>query len=169
MGTSGRVVNSLDFFPALLLLPVRTFFTMEGSDTDSKFANFTLPTLKTFLKAQSQNVSGNKQLLIARDIGYPEMHFFHKIKIFWSAKKWCKDTFFHPPSPFPGNFCNCNSGGICTASKFYVQLSLLYTAWSNAYSEIGPEVTLWSLVTSQLRKRLQRAFTRANQLHWTTQ
>ena len=30
-------------------------------------------------------------------------------------KKWCKDTFFHPPSPFLGNFCNCNSSGICTA------------------------------------------------------
>ena len=33
-------------------------------------------------------------------------------------KKWCKDTFFHPPSPFPGNFCNYNSAGICTASQF---------------------------------------------------
>ena len=29
-----------------------------------------------------------------------------------------KTLFFHPPSPFPGNFCNCNSGGICTASQF---------------------------------------------------
>ena len=43
----------------LLLLPVRTFFTMEGGD--SGFGNFTLPTLKTFLEARSQNVSGNKQ------------------------------------------------------------------------------------------------------------
>ena len=57
-------------------------------------------------------------------------------------KKLCKDTFFHPPSPFLGNFCNCNSGGICTASQFKVQLPLLYTMWSNAYSEISPEVTL---------------------------
>ena len=45
--------------PWLLLLPVRTFFTMEGGD--SEFANFTLPTLKTFLEARSQNVSGKKQ------------------------------------------------------------------------------------------------------------
>ena len=62
MGGSGGVVNSLDFCPAslkLLLLPVRTFFTMEGGD--SEFANFTLPALKTFLEASSQNVSGNKQ------------------------------------------------------------------------------------------------------------
>ena len=35
------------------------FFTMEG--TDSEFANFTLPTLKTILEVRSQNVSGNKQ------------------------------------------------------------------------------------------------------------
>ena len=38
---------------------VRTFFTMEGGD--SEFANFTLPALKAFLEACSHNVSGNKQ------------------------------------------------------------------------------------------------------------
>ena len=37
----------------------RASFTMEGGD--SEYANFTLPTLKTFLEASSQNVSGNKQ------------------------------------------------------------------------------------------------------------
>ena len=46
LGSSGRVVNSLAFYPAslkqLLLLPVRTFFKMEGGD--SEFAKFTLPT-----------------------------------------------------------------------------------------------------------------------------
>ena len=47
------------YVPWLLLLPVRTFFTMEGDN--SEFANFTLPTLKTFLEDRSQNVSGNKQ------------------------------------------------------------------------------------------------------------
>ena len=65
LGDSGGVVNSLDFCPAslnipwLLLLLVRTFFTMEGGD--SEFANFTLPTLKVFLDAHNQNVSGNEQ------------------------------------------------------------------------------------------------------------
>ena len=39
---------------------------MEGGD--SEFANFTLPTLKAFLEARSQNVS--------RAIGCPKMHFF---------------------------------------------------------------------------------------------
>ena len=64
LGDSGGVVNSLDFCPASLkslgcLLPVRTFFTMEGGD--SEFANFILPTLRAFFEARSHNVSGNKQ------------------------------------------------------------------------------------------------------------
>ena len=57
LGGSGVVVNSLDFCSASL--PVRTFFTMEGGN--SEFANYTLPTLKAFLEARGQNVSGNKQ------------------------------------------------------------------------------------------------------------
>ena len=65
LGDSGGVVNSLDFCPASLkslgcfYFLVRTFFTMEGSD--SEFENFTLPTLNTFFEAHSHNVSGNKQ------------------------------------------------------------------------------------------------------------
>ena len=68
--------------------------------------------------------------------------------IFWLAKKLCKDTFFHSPPPFPCNFCKCNNNGIFTASQFYVQLLLLYTVCSNAYSEISLEVMLPPLVTS---------------------
>ena len=45
--------------PLAAFISVRTFFTMKGGD--SEFANFTLPALKTFLEARSQNVSGNKQ------------------------------------------------------------------------------------------------------------
>ena len=72
----------------------------------------------------------------------PTTAFFpHKLTIFWSTEKLCKDTFFHPPSPFPCNFCNCNSGGICTVWQFWVKLLLLYRAWTNAYSEISPETT----------------------------
>ena len=47
------------YVPWLLLFPVGTFLTMEGGD--SEFVNFTLPTLKTFLEARGQNVSGNTQ------------------------------------------------------------------------------------------------------------
>ena len=64
---------------------VRTFFTMEGGE--SEFAKFTLPALKVFLKARSYNVSVNKQQLVAHAIGCPKLHFFHKLAIFWSAEK----------------------------------------------------------------------------------
>ena len=47
---------------------------MEGGD--SEFAKFTVPTLKAFLKASSQSVSGNKQELVARAIGCQRTHFF---------------------------------------------------------------------------------------------
>ena len=87
---------------------------MEGGD--SEFANFTLPTVKTFLETHSQKVSGNKQKLVARAIGCPKTHFSANLQSSGQSKNDAKTLFFHPPSPFPGNFCNCNSGGICTAS-----------------------------------------------------
>ena len=67
LGGSGRVVTMLApltfdwhrLSPLAAFTSVHTFFTMEGSD--SEFANFTLPTLKAFLEARSQNVSVNKQ------------------------------------------------------------------------------------------------------------
>ena len=65
LGGSGGVVNSLDFCPASLkslgcfYFRCLTFFTMEGGD--NKFAKYTVPTLKAYLKVRSQNVSGNKQ------------------------------------------------------------------------------------------------------------
>ena len=42
----------------------------------------------------------------------PQDAFFHELTIFWWAKNDTKTFFSHPPSPFPGNFCNCNSGGV---------------------------------------------------------
>ena len=55
--TIGRFRHRLS--PLAAFTSVRTFFTMEGGD--SEFANFTLPTLKAFFEACSHNVSGNKQ------------------------------------------------------------------------------------------------------------
>ena len=46
---------------------------MEGGD--SEFVKFTLLTLKAILKARSQNVSGDKQQLVAHAIGCPKLHF----------------------------------------------------------------------------------------------
>ena len=80
---------------------------MEGRG-DSKFANFTLPALKAFFEARSHNVSGNKQLLVARALGCTKTLFF----FFFSTnsrssdqpKNDAKTLFVHPPSPFHGNF-----------------------------------------------------------------
>ena len=78
------------------------------------------------------------------------------------------DTFFHPPPPFPYNFCKRNSNGICTASQAYIQLPLLHTAWSSAYSEIGPKVAA-ATFRDFLCERLWRAFTCAKELRSTAQ
>ena len=88
--------------------------------------NFTLPTLKTFFEAHSQNVSGNKQELVSWAIGCPQTHFFHKLAIFWSAKKQRKDTFFHPPSHFPCNFCSCNSSILLILTNTIGNFSVWY-------------------------------------------
>jgi len=90
---------------------------MEGGD--SEFANFLLLTLKAFFEARSHNVSGNKQQLVARALGCPKMHFFLRTRdLLVSQKNVAKTLYFHPPSPFHGNFFSCNSTGICTASQF---------------------------------------------------
>ena len=52
-------------------------------DGDSEFAKFIVPTLKAFLKARSQSVSGNKQELVARASGCQKRHLFHALAIFW--------------------------------------------------------------------------------------
>ena len=66
LGGFGGVVNSLDFCPASLKSLGCFYFRCVLSSqwkavATSEPANFTLPTLKAFLEARSQNVSGNKQ------------------------------------------------------------------------------------------------------------
>ena len=68
---------------------------MEGSD--SEFVNFTLPTLKAFLEACSQNVSGKKQQLVACTTGCPKT----KLRSSGQLKNDAKTLFstLHPLSP----------------------------------------------------------------------
>ena len=92
--------------------------------------------------------------------------FPHELTIFWSAKHLCKDTFFpHPPSPFPGNFCNCSSGGI----NCFQILGSAFIVIHSVKQHILRNQPRSDAVTSRdfLHERLQRAFTHANQLHWT--
>ena len=88
--------NSLDFCPASLKsLGCFYFRCILSSQWKVVTVNFTQPTLKAFLEAHSQNVSGNKQYLVAHATECPKPHF-STLMLFWSAKKLCKDTF--PPS-----------------------------------------------------------------------
>ena len=69
---------------------------------------------------------------------------------------------FHPLSPVI--FATATVMAFVPLSQFQVQLPLLYTAWSNAYPEIGPEVTLRPLATSCTKdykghSRVQTSFT----------
>ena len=63
--------------------------SLKSLGGDNGFARFTVPTLKAFLKAYSQNVSGNKQKLefVAHATGCPKTHFAHALAIFQSAEK----------------------------------------------------------------------------------
>ena len=117
---------------------------MEGGG--NKFAKFTVPALKAFLKVGIYSKFVRQQP-VARAKGWQKTYFFHELAIFWLAEKRCKDTFFPFSITFPCNFRKRNNNGIFTASQFYVQFPLLYTVWSNASSEIGPEVTLQTLAT----------------------
>ena len=67
-------------------------------DSDSEFANFTLPTLKTILEAECV---WQQAVTCCSCYRMPQTHFFHKLVIFWSAEKWRKDSFstLHPLFP----------------------------------------------------------------------
>ena len=87
------------------------------------------------------------------------MHFFLRTRNLLISQKMTQTLFFHPPFPFHGNFCNCNNIGICTASRFFH----CYTQ-----REATPiQKSAWKCTATSrnfLRKRLQSAFTLANQL-----
>ena len=98
----------------------------------------------------------------------PQNAFFPKLAIFWSAKKQCKDTFFsthHPLSP------------VIFATATVVAFVLLCNSRFNFHCYTQCEANLLrnrpgndaATTCNFLRERLQRAFTRANQLHWTVQ
>ena len=54
----------------------------------------------------------------------PKQKFSTNSRSSGQPKNWHQNNFFHPPSPYAGNFCNYNNGGICTTSQFWVQLPL---------------------------------------------
>ena len=140
LGGSGGVVNSLDiclvslkshitvslfyiyiyiyiyiYLSLSIYIYIYIYMAAFTSGAYFEFANFTLPTLKTFLEARSQNFWRPVHNLLL----VPPNDFFSTNSPLSSGqpKKDAKTLFSHPPSPFPGNFYNCSSGGIYTASQ----------------------------------------------------
>ena len=89
--------------------------------------------------------------------------------IFWSAQKLHKNTFFHPPSPFPSNFCN--------STATVVAFVLLHNSRFNFHCYTQCEATPTQKSAREcaatscdiLHERLQSTFTLANQLRRITQ
>ena len=123
-------------------------FTMEGGD--SEFVNFTLPTLKTFLEAHSQNVSGKKQ----------NTRFPQTCDLLVSQKMM--QTLFSPPSiPLPRSFLQLQHW---QHLHCFTILGSTSTVIHSVKQQISPEVMLRSLATSCVKdykghSLLQTSFT----------
>ena len=145
LGGSGRVINSLKWLlpstaqvPWLFLLLVHTSFTitMEGSDAD-----FEAYSQRVWQQASTScscyMMPQNASLVLSP-----------------CTCDLLVSVIYYPLSPFPCNSCKRNSSSICTALQFYVQLPLLYTVWSNAYSKIGLEEVAATTLHDFLNERL---------------
>ena len=138
----------------MLLLPMRTFFTMEGDDTE--FANFTLPTLKAFLEARSHTVA-------ITCCSMPQNAFFLRTRDLLVSQKTTQRHFFSTLHPL---------STVIFATATVLAVVLLRDSRFNFHCYTQREATATHksarkyAATSRdfLRERLQSAFTLANQL-----
>ena len=123
LGDSGGVVNSLDFCPASLKsLGCFYFRCLLSSQWNAVRVNLRILHCQLYRHFWRPVVImclaiSNNLLLVLQDA--PKHAFFLRTRdLLVSQKTTQKHVFSHPPSPFHGNFCSCNSIGICTASQF---------------------------------------------------
>ena len=137
----------------MLLIPVHTFFTIEGGD--SEFANFTLPTLKAFLVARSHNLSGNKQ-------------FFLWTRDLLVSQKMMQRHFFSTLHPFSTVIFAI---AIVLASVLLRDSKFNFHCYTQREATPTQKLARKCAATSRnfLHERLQSAFTLANQLRWIAQ
>ena len=114
---SGGVVNSLDFCPgSLTSLGCFYFRCVFSSQWKAVTVNLRI------LHCQLRPVVimclaiSNNLLLVLQDA--PKRIFSTNSRSFGQPKNDAKTLFPHPPSLFHGSFCNCNSIGFCTTSRF---------------------------------------------------
>ena len=119
---SGGVVNSLDFCLASLK-SLGCFYFRCVLSSQWKVVTVNMRILHCQLQRNFWRpvviiclAINNNLLLVLEDA--PKRIFSTNSRSSGQQKNDAKTLFFHPPSPFHGNFCNCNSIGICTASWF---------------------------------------------------
>ena len=118
LGGSGAVVNSLDICPASLKSLASVYFLHNGRwwQWICKFytANF-----KGIFGGLYSECVWQQAITCCSCYRMPQNAFFPQNRNLLASPKYDVETlFFQHPSPFPRNVCNCNSGGICTASQF---------------------------------------------------
>ena len=139
---------------------MRTFFTMEGGD--SEFANFSLPALKAFLEASSQTVC-QQAITCCSCYRVSQNAFFLQTHNLLVSQKMMQRHFFptlHPLST------------VIFATATVLAFVLLHNSRFNFHCHTQREATPTQksarkcTATSHdiLRERLQSAFTLANQL-----
>ena len=120
LGDSGGVVNFFDFCPASLKSRGCFYFRcVLSSQWKVVTANLRILHCQLYRHFWRPVVIiclsiSNNLLLVLQDA--PKCIFSTNSRSSGQSKNDAKTTlFFHPPSPFHGNFCSCNSIGICTA------------------------------------------------------
>ena len=115
-------MNALRSSTNELLTELKTFSSFQLQTYDDNFTN-SLTKVERRLKTRRGSVKPmhfNRRAFL-HTIGCPKTLLFFSSTNSRSSGQTKNDTktlFSHPPSPIHGNFCNCNSIGICTASRF---------------------------------------------------
>ena len=88
----------------------------------------------------------NNLLLVLQDA--PKRIFSMNLRSTGQPKNDAKTLFSHPPSDFHGNFCNCNSIGICTAFVILGSTSTVIHSMKQRLLRNRPGSALRPLATS---------------------
>ena len=132
---------------------MHTFFTMEGGD--SEFENFTLPTLKAFLEACSQNVSGYRM---------PQNAFFPQNRDLHVSQTTMQRPFFPLSITFLHYFLQLQQWWHLYCFAILHSTSIVIHSVKQCLLRNRPGSDA-ATSCDFLHERLQRAFTCANQLH----
>ena len=161
---------------------MRTFFKVEGGD--SEFVNFSLANFKDIFGGPSSECAWQQAITCCSCYRTPPrppppppppiffffFFFFFKSPrtrdLLVSQKTMQRHFFCHAPSPFPGNFWKLQQWWHLHCFAIIGSTSIVIHSVKQRLLRNRPGS---DAATSRdfLRERLQRAFTRANQLHWT--